>query len=94
MSRFEAYSNAFGLMFPLFSRKFKGPSFLNIHPEKGHIHRKRSKTVQKAIEYINIILIKNRLAGNHYMEKAVAVVNEESKESYLIKKSKSGLSAR
>lgn len=94
LSRLEAYFNAFGLMFPLFSRKFKGPSFLNTHPEKGHIHRKRSKTVQKAIEYINIILIKNRLAGNHYMEKAVAVVNEESKESYLIKKSKSGLSAR
>jgi hypothetical protein len=81
LSRLEAYGNAFGLMFPLFSRKFKGPSFLNTHPEKGHIHRKRSKTTQKAIEYINIILIKNRLAGNHYMEKAIAVVNEENKKS-------------
>jgi hypothetical protein len=81
LSRLEAYSNAFGLMFPLISRKFKGPSFLNTHPEKGHIHRKRSKTVQKALDYIDIILIKNKLAGNHYMEKAVAFVNEESKRS-------------
>jgi len=78
LSRFEAYSNAFGLMFPLFSRKFKGPSFLNTHPEKGHIHRKRSKTVQKALDYIDVILIKNKLAGNHYMERAIPVITEEN----------------
>lgn len=47
--------------------------------------RRRSKTVQKAINYINVILIKNRLAGNHYMEKAVAVINEESKYALLKK---------
>ena len=64
----EAYTNAFGLMFPLFSRKYNGPSFLNTHPENGHIHRKRSKTVQKAIDYIEIILIRNKLAGDHYRE--------------------------
>jgi hypothetical protein len=69
-SRLEAYRNAFGLMFPLISRRFKGPSFLNSHPEKGHIHRKRSKTVVKAIDYIKIILIRHILAGEHY--KAVA----------------------
>ncbi len=46
-TRGEAYSNAFGLMFPFFSKKYKGPSFLNTHPEKGHVHRKRSKTVTK-----------------------------------------------
>ncbi|MCX6255209.1 MAG: hypothetical protein NTV31_12120 [Bacteroidia bacterium] len=74
LSRFEAYNNAFGLMFPLFSSKFKGPSFLNTHPETGHFHRKRFKTVQKAIDYINVILIKNKLAGSHFMEKAVAVI--------------------
>jgi hypothetical protein len=66
LSRMEAYSNAFGLMFPFLSLKFSGPSFLNAHPEKGHIHRKRSKTIQKAIDYINIILIKNKLAGEYY----------------------------
>jgi hypothetical protein len=81
MTRMEAYSNAFGLMFPFFSRKFKGPSFLNAHPERGHIHRKRSKTVQKALDYIDIILIKHKLAGNHYMEKAVAIVKEETRKA-------------
>jgi len=79
VSRTEAFKNAFGLMFPYFSRKFKRPSFLNTHPQKGHIHRKRSKTVQKALDYINIILIKHKLAGEEYMNKAIAVVTEESK---------------
>jgi hypothetical protein len=73
----EAYSNAFGLMFPLFSRRFHGPSFLNTHPEKGHIHRKRSKTVQKALDYIKIIMIRHKLAGDHYMDKAIAVIDNE-----------------
>ena len=74
-TRREAWSNAFGLMFPFFSRKFSGPSFLNTHPEKGHIHRKRSKTVQKALDYIDVLLIKHRLAGEQYGEKAKAVVS-------------------
>jgi hypothetical protein len=76
-SRLEAYRNALGLMLPIFSRKFKGPSFLNTDPETGHIHRRRSKTVQKAIDYINIILIEHRLAGDYYMEKAAAVLKNE-----------------
>jgi hypothetical protein len=70
VTRFEAYSNAFGLMFPLLSKKFNSPSFLNTHPETGHIHRKRSKTVQKAIDYITVILVKHKLAGEHYREVA------------------------
>jgi hypothetical protein len=74
LSKFEAYSNAFGLMFPWFSGKFKGPSFLNTDPVTGHIHRRRSKTIQKALDYIDVILIKNKLAGDHYMTKAVAVI--------------------
>jgi len=77
VSRLEAYINAFGLMFTFFSRKYKGPSFLNTHPIKGHIHRKRSQTVEKAIDYVNIILIKNRLAGDYYIPIAVSVVQEE-----------------
>jgi len=81
-NRREAWSNAFGLMFPFFSRKFSGPSFLNIHPEKGHIHRKRSQTVRKAIDYINVLLIIHKLAGNDYHEKAKTVINKElQKES-------------
>jgi hypothetical protein len=77
MSKLEAYRNAFGLMFPFLSRKFKGPSFLNTNPETGHIHRRRSKTVQKAIDYINIILIEHKLAGDYYMEKALEVIKGE-----------------
>jgi hypothetical protein len=77
LSRKEAYVNAFGLMFPVFSRKFNGPSFLNTNSETGHIHRKRSKTVQKAIDYINVILIKHRLAGDYYMKKAAIVIRSE-----------------
>ncbi|MFH0843485.1 MAG: hypothetical protein V1903_12820 [Bacteroidota bacterium] len=77
-TRWQAYSNAFGLMFPFFSRKFSGPSFLNIHPVKGHIHRKRSQTVQKAIDYIDVLLIKHKLAGGYYSEKAVTVIKGAS----------------
>jgi hypothetical protein len=77
-SRKEAFRNALGLMFPFFSRKFNGPSFLNTNAETGHIHRKRSKTVQKAIDYINVILIKHKLAGDHFLEKAVSVIEEEN----------------
>ena len=72
----KAWSNAFGLMFPLLSLKYKSPSFLNIHPEKGHLHRRRSQTVQKAIDFIEVLLIKHNLAGDHYREKAVAVISE------------------
>jgi hypothetical protein len=48
-----------------------------VNPETGHIHRRRSQTVQKAIDYINIILIQNKLAGNIYMEKAEEVIKGE-----------------
>jgi hypothetical protein len=78
LTRTEAYRNAFGLMFPFLSLRYKGPSFLNTHPEKGHLHRKRSKTVQKAIDYIEIILIKHRLAGDGYAEIAKSVIEEEA----------------
>ena len=77
-TRREAYSNAFGLMFPFFSQKFSGPSFLNTHPEKGHVHRKRSKTVRKALDYIEVLLIKHKLAGDYYSEIAAGVVKNFS----------------
>jgi hypothetical protein len=77
LTRTEAYRNAFGLMFPFLSKRFKRPSFLNTHPEKGHLHRKRSKTVQKALDYIEIILIKHKLAGDGYAEIAKSVIEEE-----------------
>jgi hypothetical protein len=76
-SRFRAWLNAIGLMAPYLSWKHKGPSFLNTHPENGHLHRKRSQTVQKAIDYIHVILIKYHLAGDNYLERAKVVIEEE-----------------
>jgi hypothetical protein len=76
-TRSKAWSNAFGLMFPYFSAKFRRPSFLNTHPEKGHLHRRRSKTVQKAIDFIDVLLIKHKLAGDYYQHKARMVLNKE-----------------
>ena len=76
-SRLQAYHNALGLLFPFLSAKFKGPSFLNTNSKTGHIHRRRSQTVQKAIDYINIILVEHKLAGDHYASKASAIIKEE-----------------
>ncbi len=76
-TRMEAYWNAFGLIFPWFSKKYSSPSFLNTHPSKGHIHRKRSMTVEKAIEFIDVILVKHKLAGEFYREKAIAILKNE-----------------
>jgi hypothetical protein len=78
-SRTEAWSNAFGLICPWFSRKFTPPSFLNTHPVKGHIHRRRSQTVQKAIDFIDIIFIRHNLAGERFREKAAAVIEIEKR---------------
>jgi hypothetical protein len=75
-TRVKAWLNAFGLMLPYFSSKYKRPSFLNTHPEKGHLHRRRSQTVQKAIDYIDVILIKNNLAGDHYRDKAIDLITK------------------
>lgn len=79
-SRLEAFRNAFGIVFPIFTSRFKGPSFLNAHPERGHIHRRRSMTVQKALDFITIILIKYRLAGERYKEEAEKVLNEAAEK--------------
>jgi len=80
-TRGEAYRNAFGLMFPVFSKKYSWPSFLNTHPVKGHVHRKRSKTVKKALDYIDVILIRHNLAGEYYKNKAIEVVKATIKNS-------------
>jgi hypothetical protein len=76
-SKFRAWLNAIGLIIPYISWKHKGPSFLNTHPENGHLHRKRSQTVQKALDYIHVLLIKHNLAGDYYNERAKAVIAEE-----------------
>jgi hypothetical protein len=74
----EAYRNAFGLMVPFLSRRYSGPSFLNTNPETGHIHRRRSQTIKKAHDYINIIFIKHKLAGLNYCETAKKVIDYQS----------------
>jgi hypothetical protein len=61
-------------MFPIFSSRFNGPSFLNIHPVKGHLHRRRSQTLQKAVDYIEVLLIKHSIAGENYLERAKEVL--------------------
>jgi hypothetical protein len=65
-------------MVPFFSRKFSGPSFLNTNPIKGHLHRRRSQTVQKAFDFVGVLLVKHNLAGDHYLEKAKLLLEEES----------------
>jgi hypothetical protein len=77
-SRRQAWTNAFGLMFPWLSPKFSSPSFLNTHPIKGHLHRRRSQTIEKALDFVEVILVKHNLAGDHYREKAKLLLTEES----------------
>jgi hypothetical protein len=74
-SRFYAWMNALGLMMPWLSWKHKGPSFLNTHPVKGHLHRRRSQTVRKALDFINVLLVEKNLAGDFYKEKAKKVID-------------------
>lgn len=76
-TRFYAWMNALGLMMPWFSWKHKGPSFLNTHPVKGHLHRRRSQTVRKALDFIHVLLVEKNLAGDYYKEKAQKVINRE-----------------
>jgi hypothetical protein len=77
-SRGEAYSNAFGLVFPVLSKRFTGPSFLNTNHYNGHFHRRRSQTVLKAKDFIEVIFIKNKLAGNKYCNKAATLLKIEN----------------
>lgn len=77
ISRHEAYRNAFGILFPPLSKKFNGPSFLNTDPETGHIHRRRSKSIIKALDYIEILLIKHNLAGEYYRQRAITFIEKK-----------------
>ncbi len=78
-SRFRAWRNAVGLMLPCLSGRYKSPSFLNIHPVKGHLHRRRSQTVRKALDFIDVLLVEKNLAGDFYREKAIRIIAEETK---------------
>jgi hypothetical protein len=79
-SRREAVRNALGVAFPYFSQHYYGPSFLNKNPQTGHIHRIRSQTVQKALDYIEIMLIKHTLAGQYFSKRATAVLALEKEK--------------
>ena len=54
-NRFLAVLNALGICFPWLTLNYKGPSFLNTDPQTGHIHRRRSKTEQKAADFIRVM---------------------------------------
>ncbi|MCU0407368.1 MAG: hypothetical protein MUD02_00315 [Bacteroidales bacterium] len=79
-SRREAFRNALGVAFPYFSHRYYGPSFLNKNPQTGHIHRIRSHTVQKALDYIEIILIKHTMAGQYFSARASEVLAFEKEK--------------
>lgn len=74
-TRGEAWLNAFGLILPWFSRKFSPPSFLNTHPVKGHLHRRRSQSIKKVEEFIDIIFVKNNIAGDYFRKRAVDLLS-------------------
>lgn len=78
--RSEALMNAFFLMLPWLSGKFTGPSFLNTHPVKGHPHRRRSQTIKKALDYIDVILVKHKLAGDYYKETAAELIRNTAEK--------------
>ena len=69
-TRFEAYRNALGICFPFMTGKFKGPSFLNTDSVTGHLHRVRAQSVEKAIDFLHVILVDYRLGGNEGKVKA------------------------
>jgi hypothetical protein len=83
-SRFEAYLNAFGIIFPVLSGRYNGPSFLNKHPENGHIHRQRSMTIQKSIDYTSAIMIKYALAGGENKKRAENLIHEISNNTIIL----------
>jgi hypothetical protein len=75
-SRLKAWTNAAGLMIPWLSGKYEGPSFLNIDPVKGHLHRRRWQTVRKALDFIDVLLVRHNLAGDYYKEKAKSLLKK------------------
>jgi hypothetical protein len=81
ISRISAWTNAAGLIMPCISLKYKGPSFLNIDPVKGHLHRRRSQTVRKALDFVDVLLVKYNLAGDFYKEKTKKIISREIRES-------------
>jgi hypothetical protein len=75
-TRTRAYLNGLGICFPYLTRKFQGPSFLNRNPHSGHLHWKRAKSIEKANDFLRIILIDYELGGIEAREKAVEKLRE------------------
>ncbi len=68
-TKMEAFANGLGICFPILTRKFEGPSFLNNHPVNGHLHRVRAQTVQKAKDFVRTILVDYQLGGVEALKK-------------------------
>jgi hypothetical protein len=54
-SRLKAYLHALGICFPFLTWKYSGPSFLNTNPKTGHLHRRRSQTLEKAEDFMRVM---------------------------------------
>lgn len=54
-TRIGAYLRGLGICFPFLSVTYKSPSFLNQHPQKGHLHRKRSQSEEKAVDFMRVM---------------------------------------
>jgi len=73
-TRWDAYTRALGICFPFLTTRYSGPSFLNQHPVTGHIHRVRSKSEQKAKDFLQTILIDFALGGEEVKRLAERIV--------------------
>jgi hypothetical protein len=62
-TRLEAFANGIGICFPFLTFKYQGPSFLNTNPVSGHLHRVRAQSVQKALDFLQVILVDYELGG-------------------------------
>lgn len=54
-TRIGAYLRGLGICFPFLTFTYKGPSFLNKHPQKGHLHRKRAQSLEKAEDFMRVM---------------------------------------
>jgi len=54
-NRLTAYLKALGIVFPWLTIRYSGPSFLNQHPQKGHIHQRRAHSTEKAMDFLRVL---------------------------------------
>jgi hypothetical protein len=75
LNRMQGYRNGLGICFPFLTTKFKGPSFLNNDPVKGHLHRVRAQSMQKAKDFVKVIFVDHEMAGEDARERAFSILS-------------------